>query len=142
VSDSDGEWEPDATWDDPGADGPTGWPTLSDLDPVSVVVGTIVGLAGILLLLQPSIRVVDVFGTRVPTFVLSAGVLSLGFAVGAPVYLRRGYRLRGIAHAVGAAGFGALFFAAGFGSLALLWLGLAVVLGGVLFLVAETRNLD
>lgn len=139
----DGEWEPDAEWDDPGASGgPTGWPALSDLDPVSVVVGSIVGLAGILLLLQPSVRVVDVFGTRVPTFVLSAGVLSLGFAVGAPVYIHRGYRLRGIAHAVGAAGFGALFFAAGFGSLALLWLGLAVVLGGVLFLVAESRHLE
>lgn len=142
MSDSE-EWEPDAEWDDPGADGgPAGWPALSDLDPVSVVVGVIVGLAGVLLIIQPSVRVIDVFGTRVPTFVLSAGVLSLGFAVGAPVYLRRGHRLRGIAHAIGAVGFGGLFFAAGFGSLALLWLGLAVVLGGVLFLVSETRHLD
>lgn len=142
MSDSDGEWEPDAAWDDPGADGPVGWPALADLDPVSVVVGVIVGIAGVLLLLQPTVRVIDVFGTRVPTFVLSAGVLSLGFAVGAPVYLRRGHRLRGIAHALGAAGFGALFFAAGFGSLALLWIGLAVVLGGALFLVAESRRVE
>jgi len=139
---SDDEWEPDPAWDDPTADGPAGWPSLADLDPVSVVVGVIVGVAGLLLVAQPAVRVVSVFGTRVPTFVLSAGVLSLGFAVGAPAYLRRGHRLRGIGHAVGAVGFGALFFAAGFGSLALLWLGLAVVLGGVLFLAAGTRNLD
>lgn len=138
----DDEWDPDPEWDDPGAEGSPERPGLRDLDPVSVVVGSIVGLAGVLLLLQPSVRVVDVFGTRVPTFVLSSGVLALGFAVGAPVYLRRGYRLRGIAHAIGAVGFGSLFFAAGFDSLTLLWLGLAVVIGGVLFLVAETRNLD
>lgn len=139
---SDDEWEPDPAWDDPTAGGPAGWPSLSDLDPVSLVVGVIVGIAGILLVAQPAVRVVSVFGTRIPTFVLSAGVLSLGFAVGAPAYLRRGHRLRGIGHAVGAVGFGALFFAAGFGSLVLLWLGLAVVLGGVLFLAAGSRNVE
>lgn len=139
---SDDDWEPDPEWDDPGAGDRRGRPSLSDLDPASLVVGTIVGVAGLLLLLQPTVRVVTVLGTRVPTFVLSSGVLALGFAVGAPVYLRRGLRLRGIAHLIGAVGFGALFFAAGFDSLALLWLGMAVVIGGALFLVAETRNLD
>lgn len=149
MSRSDDDWTPDPEWDDPG--GVTGDGSdrrdrlsLSDLDPASMVVGTIVGIAGLLLLLQPTVRVVTVpvVGTRVPTFVLSAGVLALGFAVGAPVYLRRGFRLRGIAHLIGAAGFGALFFAAGFSSLTLLWLGMAVVIGGVLFLIAESRHLD
>ncbi len=139
---SDDDWNPDPEWDDPRSDGRRGRLSLSDLDPPSLVVGTIVGIAGLLLLLQPTVRVVSLLGTRVPTFVLSSGVLALGFAVGAPVYLRRGLHLRGVAHLVGAVGFGALFFAAGFGSLALLWLGLAVVIGGVLFLVAETRHLD
>ena len=133
--------EPDPSWDDPGADGSPGMSSPGDLDPVSVVVGSLVAVAGVLLLVQPSVRVLTLFGTRVPTFVASAGVLSLGFAVGTPVYLRRGHRLRGLAHGIGAVGFGGLFFAAGFGSLALLWLGLAVVLGGVLFLVSETRKL-
>jgi hypothetical protein len=143
------DWDPDPEWDDPGNLGAEegdrrGRPSLSELDPASMVVGTIVGIAGLLLFLQPTVRVVTVplVGTRVPTFVLSAGVLALGFAVGAPVYLRRGLRLRGIAHLIGAVGFGALFFAAGFGSLTLLWLGMAVVIGGVLFLVAESRHLD
>ncbi|MDZ7745405.1 MAG: hypothetical protein U5K28_02365 [Halobacteriales archaeon] len=136
-------WEPDPKWDDPGSDGESvGWPELSELDSVSIVVGTIVGIAGLLLFLQPTVRVIDVFGTQIPTFVLSSGVLSLGFAVGAPAYLRRGYWLRGIAHAIGAVGFGGLFFAAGFGSLLLLWTGLAVIIGGVLFLAAESRKLD
>ena len=104
------DWDPDPEWDDPGSNGePVGWPSLSDLDPVSVVVGTIVGIAGLLLFLQPTVRVVELFGARIPTFVLSSGVLSLGFAVGAPAYLRRGYRLRGVAHAIGAVGFGGLF---------------------------------
>ena len=138
---SDDDWEPDPAWDDPNADGTPGWPSVDDLDPVSIVVGSLVAIAGVLLLVQPSVRVLTLFGRRVPTFVASAGVLSLGFAVGTPVYLRRGYRLRGIAHGIGAVGFGSLFFAAGFGSLALLWVGLAVVLGGVLFLVSETRKL-
>lgn len=140
MSDDPEEWRPDPEWDDPDADGVAGWPSVADLDPASIVVGLLVGIAGLLLFLQPTVRVVPVFGHRVPTFVLSAGVLSLGFAVGTPVYLARGYRLRGLAHAIGAVGFGGLFFAAGFGSLALLWLGLAVLLGGVLFLVSETRN--
>ncbi|WP_255148731.1 hypothetical protein [Halorarius halobius] len=135
------DWDPDPEWDDPGAEGSPRVPSLSEVDPASAVVGTLVGIAGLLLVLQPSVRAVSLFGTQVPTFVLSAGVLSLGFAVGAPVYLRRGYRLRGLAHAVGAVGFGALFFAAGFRSLLLLWLGLFVVIGGVLFLAAETRRL-
>lgn len=139
------EWEPDPEWDDPGAErdasDPRGRPSLSDLDPASVVVGTLVGLAGVLLLLQPVVRSISVLGTQVPTFILSTGVLALGFAVGAPVYLRRGYRLRGIAHLIGAAGFGSLFFAAGINSLTLLWVGLAVVIGGSLFLVVEARGL-
>lgn len=142
-SDSNDGWEPDPEWDDPGSDGESvGWPALSELDPVSIVVGTIVGVAGVLLLIQPSVRVIEVFGTRIPTFVLSSGVLSLGFAVGAPAYLRRGYWLRGVAHAIGAVGFGGLFFAAGSGSLLLLWAGLAVIIGGVLFLAAESRKLE
>jgi hypothetical protein len=141
---SDDDRAPDESWNDPGARGPepTGIPSLSDLDPASVVVGTLVGIAGVLLFGTPTVRAVSVLGTRVPTFVLSAGVLSLGFAVGAPVYLLRGFRLRGVAHLVGAVGFGALFFAAGVGSLGLLALGVAVVVGGALFLVTETRKLE
>lgn len=139
---SDDEWEPDEAWDDPGArSGSAGRPSLSAVDPASAVVGTLVGLAGVLLVIAPTVRTVALFGTRLPTFVLSAGVLSFGFAVGAPVYLGRGFRLRGLAHLVGAVGFGALFLAAGIGSPGLLALGLAVVLGGALFLVTETRKL-
>ncbi|WP_254840561.1 hypothetical protein [Natronomonas marina] len=138
---SDDEWEPDEAWDDPGASGSGGRPSLSAVDPASAVVGTLVGLAGFLLVIAPTVRTVSVLGTRMPTFVLSAGVLSFGFAVGAPVYLLRGFRLRGLAHAIGAVGFGALFLAAGVGSPGLVALGLAVVLGGALFLVAETRKL-
>lgn len=121
-------------WNDPE-------PRPSSLDPARLVVGTLVGVAGLLLLLQPVLGTVQVFDASVPAFVLSTGVLSLGLAIGAVVFVRRGERLVGVAHAVGAGGFGLLFAAASADSLVALWLGLAVVLGGVLFLVAEARDL-
>lgn len=128
------EWDDD--WDGPEPD-----PGI-DFDPAQVVVGLVVGVAGLLLFLQPSIRTLSVLGQDVPLFVLSGGVLSLGFGLGAVVYFRRGQRLVWIAHAIGAVGFGLLFAASGVGSLLFLWLGLAIVLGGVLFLAAETRGLE
>jgi hypothetical protein len=130
----------DEEWDDDW-DGPTPGQGGVDFDPAQVVVGLIVGLAGLLLFLQPSIRTLSVLGQDVPLFILSGGVLSLGFALGAVVYFRRGDRLVWIAHAIGAVGFGVLFAASGVGSLLFVWLGLAVVLGGVLFLAAESRTL-
>jgi hypothetical protein len=133
--DVDEEWDDDWDGPTPGADGVA-------FDPAQVVVGLIVGVAGLLLFLQPSIRTLSVLGRDVPLFVLSGGVLSLGFALGAVVYFRRGARLVWVAHAIGAVGFGVLFAASGVGSLLFVWLGLAVVLGGVLFLATESRGLS
>lgn len=129
------DWDGADEWDDPEPR-----PGLGDLDPGPLLVGSVVGLAGLLLFLQPSIRTLPVFGREMPLFVLSVGVLSLGLALGAVLYFQRGQRLVWIAHAVGAVGFGLLFAGSGVGSLLFVWLGLAVVLGGVVFLAAESRD--
>lgn len=135
------EFDPDP---DPDSDGPSERPTsladLGDLDPWPLVVGAFVACAGVLMLAQPVVGRVDLGGVRIPAFLLSTGVLSAGFALGAIVYLRRGKRLVGIGHAVGAVGFGFLFVASGVGVVAL-WLGIAVLVGGALFLAAESRHL-
>ena len=110
------------------------------VDPMPLVVGAFVALSGLLLFVQPVVRSVRVLGTAVPPFLLAPAPLSLGFAVGAVGFARRGERTVALAHAVGAVGFGLLFLATGVGSVRFLWLGLAVVLGGVTFLVVDARR--
>lgn len=112
----------------------------SRVDPMPLVVGAFVALSGLLLFVQPVVRSVTVLGTAVPPFLLAPAPLSLGFAVGAFGFARRGRRTVALAHGVGAAGFGLLFLATGVGSVLFLWLGLAVVLGGVAYLVVDARR--
>lgn len=108
------------------------------LDPMPLVVGAFVALSGLLLLVQPAVRTVTLFGTAVPPFVLAPAPLSIGFGIGAFGFARRGERTVALAHAIGAVGFGLLFLATGVGGLLFLWLGLAVVLGGVVFLMLDS----
>ncbi|WP_254535470.1 hypothetical protein [Halomarina litorea] len=135
--------DPHAEFDPDGAEPgpPTSLADLSTLDPWPLVVGAFVACAGLLMLGQPVLGRVALGGVRLPAFLLSTGVLSAGFALGALVYLRRGKRLVGIGHAVGAVGFGFLFVASGVGVVAL-WLGIAALVGGALFLAGESRRLD
>lgn len=135
-SNTDPAFDPDEAKPGP----PTSLADVRDLDPWPLVVGVFVAFAGMLMLGQPVLGRVDVGGVRIPAFLLSTGVLSAGFAIGAVVYLRRGERLVGIGHAVGAVGFGFLFVASGVGVVAL-WLGVAVLVGGALFLASESRHL-
>lgn len=111
--------------------------TERDIDPASFAVGTLVGLAGVLFLLEPVAGPIRVFGVATPLFVLSAAVLATGFGLGAVVYLRRGHRLIGLAHAVGAGGFGLVVSATALGSGVVLLLGIAVLVGGCVFLVSQ-----
>jgi hypothetical protein len=100
-----------------------------DIEPWPAVVGLLVGLGGLLFLLEPVVGPVAIGSIRARPVALSAVVLAIGFCLGAPVFLRRGRRLFGIAHGV-------------FG---LAWAGVAVgtaarsgtvVVGGVLLVVA------
>ncbi|MFC5972551.1 hypothetical protein ACFPYI_14520 [Halomarina salina] len=130
ASETDEHWPGDELLDDdrPG------------LDPMPLVVGAFVAVSGILLFVQPVVRVVTLFGRPVPPFVLAPAPLSLGLAIGTFGFARRGERTVAIAHGVGAVGFGLMFLATGVGTVVFLWLGLAVVLGGVVFLVLDARR--
>ena len=110
------------------------------LDPMPLVVGAFVALSGLLLLVQPVVRSVTLLGRPVPPFVLAPAPLSLGFAIGTFGFARRGERTVALAHGVGAVGFGLMFLATGVGTTLFLWLGLAIVLGGITFLVVDARG--
>lgn len=109
-------------------------------DYASMAVGTFVGVAGLLFLAEPVVDPVRIGGARVHAIALSVIVLTVGFALGAAVYLRRGQRLIGIAHAVGAGGWGLVAAATALGNGAVLGLGFAVLLGGAMFLVTQARR--
>ncbi|MWG35112.1 hypothetical protein GQS65_11540 [Halomarina oriensis] len=107
-----------------------------------LVVGVFVAVAGVLLLIQPAVRSVTVFGVEAPPFVLAPAPLSLGLAIGTVGFFRRGERTVALAHGIGAVGFGAMFLATGIGGPTVLWFGIAVVLGGAVFLVVDVLRPD
>lgn len=71
----------------------------------------LVGLAGLLLLLEPVVEPLAVGGARVPAFVLGALVFVAAMALGAVVFARRGRRVAAVVH--GGAGAGLLGLVAG-----------------------------
>lgn len=109
-------------------------------DPGPVAVGLLVGLAGLLFLLESVIDPIAVGGVRIRPVSLSAVSLALGLDVGAVVFLRRGRRLVGLAHAIGGAGFTALVVAVAIDSGTLAISAVLVLVGGVLFLVYEASK--
>ena len=111
-----------------------------DLDYGSILVGLLVGLAGLLFLAEPLVGPLELGGLRVRPVALSTVVLALGFGLGGVVYLRRGRRLIGVAHGVGAVGWGLLAVAPAVGSEVALLLGLAVVIGGSVALFLQTSR--
>lgn len=113
---------------------------LRGLDYGPVVVGLIVGLAGLCFLLEPLVDPFAVGDVRVRPVAASAVLLALGLDVGAVVFLRRGRRLVGLAHAIGGAGFTALVVAVAIDSGTLAVSAVLVLGGGMLFLVWETRR--
>ena len=126
----------DSEWPSPGAASPPA-------ESVSIgryVVGGFVGLAGLLLLVEPVVDPLAVGDARVPMFGLAGVALAIGLDLGAVVFYRQGQRPVAMAH--GVAGLGWTFLAVGpvIGSGTLLVVGLVVVVGGALFLAAESRK--
>jgi hypothetical protein len=114
--------------------------TLTDLDPGPLVTGAFVGLAGVLFLLQPVVGFVRFGPLRVRPVGLSAVVLAVGMAVGAAVYLGRGNRLVGGAHAVGAVGWGGIVLGTAAANGTVLVGGVVVLVVGALALAYESRR--
>ena len=110
---------------------------LRELDFWPVAVGVLVGLAGLFFLLEGVVEPVPVGRFRVRPVALSALLLALGLDLGAVVFLKRGRRLIGLAHAIGGAGFTALVIAVAIDSGTLAVSAVIVLGGGVLFLTYE-----
>ncbi len=126
----------DSEWPSPG----TASPSSESVGLGRYVVGGFVGLAGLLLLVEPVVDPLAVGDARVPMFGLAGVALAVGLDLGAVVFYRQGQRTVAMAH--GVAGLGWTFLAVGpaIGSGTLLVVGLVVVVGGALFLVAESRK--
>jgi hypothetical protein len=111
----------------------------ADYDYASLLVGAFVAVAGVLFLAEPLVDPIALGSTRVRPVALSVVVLSVGFGLGAVVFLRRGARLVGLAHAIGASGWGLVAAGTALGSGLGLILGLAILVGGSVFLVLQAR---
>ena len=111
------------------------------LDPASLVIGGFVGLAGVLILLEPVVDPVVVGELRLRPVALSAVSLTVGLLFGGVIYLRRGRRLLGLAHGVTGIGWALTIVGTATGSGTLLLFGLAVVVGGSLALATQLRTL-
>jgi hypothetical protein len=113
--------------------------TTTDWNYGSIVVGLFVAAAGALFLAEPVVDPIAIGSLRVRPVALSIVVLSIGFALGAVVFRRRGQHLVGNAHAIGAGGWGLVAAGTALGSGTALLLGFGVLLGGAVFLIAQTR---
>ena len=100
-----------------------------DIEPGPAIVGLLVGLGGLLFLLEPVVGPVAIGSVRARPVALSTVVLAAGFCLGAPVFLRRGRRLFGVAHGI----FGVAWAGVAVGTAARSG---TVVVGAVLLVVA------
>ena len=91
---------------------------------------------GLFFLAEPLVDPLAVDGTRLPVAFLSVVVVAVGLSFGGAAYLRRNRRRIGLAHAIGGAGWALVAVGTALGSGVVLVAGLAVLLGGCLWLVA------
>jgi hypothetical protein len=116
------------------------FPTPRGFDLGRALVGVLVGLAGLLLLAEPLVDPVSVGGQQVPMFLLSGIALAAGLDLGAVVFYRKGMRAAAMAHGVAGLGWSLVVVGPFLGSGVIWFLGLAVVIGGAVFLVVEVAR--
>lgn len=109
-------------------------PTDSTPDRAALVIGICVGLGGLLFLAEPLVDGRVVGGAEVRPIVLSAVVLAAGLLYGSGVYVRRGRRRLGYAHAVGGLGWVLVLLGTVLPHTGVLVAGVAVLLGGAVAL--------
>ena len=106
-----------------------------DIEPL--IVGAIMAVAGLLFLAEPFVDPVMLGGRMVPVAALSFVALAVALDVGAILFYRAGRRSAALAHGVAGLGWTLLIVGPLLGSVPLWWLGLAVIIGGAVFLVVE-----
>jgi hypothetical protein len=111
-----------------------------DVEPWPAVVGLLVGLGGLLFLLEPVVGPIAVGSVRARPVALSAVVLAAGFCLGAPVFLRRGRRLFAIAHGIFGVAWAGIAAGTALRSGTVVVGSVLLVVAGVGFLLARARN--
>lgn len=104
------------------------------------VVGVLVGLGGLLFLLEPVVGPVEIGPIRARPVALSTVALAAGFCLGAPVFLRRGRRLFGVAHGVFGLAWGGIAVGTASRSGAVVIGAVLLVVAGSGFLIARVRT--
>jgi hypothetical protein len=115
-------------------------PTEQRLDPVPLALAGFIGIGGLLFLAGPVVDPLVVRDAELQAVVLSAVGIALGLLFGSGVYLRRGDRLLGGAHAVGGFGWTLVVLGTLLPSSTLLFAGLAVIIGGAVALVGTVSR--
>jgi hypothetical protein len=111
-----------------------------DPEPGPVAVGLVVGLGGLLFLLEPVVDPVPVGGLVVRPVALSAVALACGFSLGAVVFYRRGRRLFALAHAVFGVAWAGLVVGTLVGAGWLVVGAVVLVVAGIGFLAERSRR--
>ncbi|MFB6073609.1 MAG: hypothetical protein ABEJ89_01195 [Haloarculaceae archaeon] len=111
-----------------------------DLEPGPTAVGLLFGLAGLLFLLEPVVGAVALGPVRARPVALSGVALTVGFAVGAVVFARRGNRTAALAHGVFALAWAGLVAGVAFGSGTVVLGGFVVLVVGAFAIVLSLRS--
>jgi hypothetical protein len=114
--------------------------TALEIEAGPAAVGSLVGVAGLLFLLEPFVGPVPVGDLGVRPVALSAVVLALGLGLGAVVFYRRGRRLFAFAHGVFGVAWAGVVLGTATGSGAVLVGGVVLVVAGCGFLVGQSRD--
>jgi hypothetical protein len=114
--------------------------TALEIEAGPAAVGSLVGVAGFLFLLEPFVGPVPVGDLGVRPVALSAVVLALGLGLGAVVFYRRGRRLFAFAHGVFGVAWAGVVLGTATGSGAVLVGGVVLVVAGCGFLVGQSRD--
>jgi hypothetical protein len=110
---------------------------IHKLDPAPLVVGAFMALAGVLFLAQPFVPPIGLGGVDVPIAAFSFVALAVALDLGAVLFYWQGESTAAMAHGVAGLGWTLLVVGTALGQ-SLLWLlGLAVVVGGAVFLFVE-----
>jgi hypothetical protein len=115
---------------------------VHELDPAPLVVGALMALAAVLFLAQPFVAPIPLGGVDVPIAAFSFVALAVALDVGAVLFYWQGEETAAMVHGVAGLGWTLLVVGTALGG-GLLWLlGLAVVIGGAVFLFVEMSRRD
>lgn len=119
-----------------------GDPAGSAPDRAPLVIGACIVLGGLLLLAESVVDARTVSGLEVRPVVPAAVVLAAGFLYGSGVYVRRGRRRLGYAHAAGALGWIIVLLGTVLAQTVVLAVGAVVLLGGAAALAGLVWTAD